>query len=240
MTISYVAQGTAAAVTTSVTPGYPAGIQTGDLLVLTVSSDGSAIGNAPSGWTETASETAAGGLRTRTWWRWHDGTTPSTTVTTTGGTKGVAYLLGYRSTEGQLQIIASTVGTDTDTTSTAIAAPGAAWTSLTGDAILAMPSMLAAAAGTFTGNATVPVVAQAGATVANTARFAARTGTNTIYYAHNYGAVTAGGTGAPTFTATAAGASAAGVAALLLIREPARRRQVPPITRTALARASSW
>lgn len=218
MTISYIGQGGAVAVTTTCSPTYPAGIATNDKLVLSVTSDGSAIGTPGVEWTEAGTETAGGGLRARQWTRDYDGSAPTVTVSATSGTKGEAHIVAYRSTLGAMTTVAATVATDTDSTSTAINATGGSWTSVTDDWIAESYAMLAPS-GAYTGSATGPAILQAGATVSTTAQFAGRTGTNTVAYGHASGTVTSGGTGAVSFTATGVGANAAGVVPMVLLHE---------------------
>ena len=233
---TYVGQGGASAVSAATAPAYPTGLASGDLLLLFVSSDSSGIGAAPAGWTSLGSVASGGGISVAVWSRPSDGTETGTqTIGVTGGTKGVSWIAAYRpATSGHTLSATLATGADTDATSTAIAAAGPSWTVALDQRLVAM--VCALAAGTFTASATGVSLTNPGATLATTARFAGRTGANALYYGHIDGSVTAGGTGAPTYTATAQGANATGMVAFVRITETASATTTPVTT----SRSTSW
>jgi hypothetical protein len=246
---SYIDQGGASAVTTATAPAYPTTVLAGDFLVLFVSSDQSGIGTpSDGGWTDQGGVSTGGNVSVRTWVKTAaGGETGTVTVNVTSGTKGVAHISRYRPTTGgnSLTAQAYTVGVDTDASTTAYSATGSSWTSVTTTDMI-MGASCVITTGSFSGNATSPTIAQAGATVTNTARFAGRTGTNTIYYGLVTGDVTAGGTGAPVLTATllmTTGTGGSGETAFVLIRELAPPAGIPRIRtarQTAVTRSRSY
>lgn len=161
----------------------------------------------------------------------------SGTVTLSGftsGTKGEASISQYGPTTpgNTLSTPANTKGSDTNTSSLAIAITGAAsFTTQVGDIIVCHVGIITTAA-TYTASATGPAIAQTGATLTNTARYSGRdTATNTVYYGHIDAAVTVGASAAPSYSATAVGtgANAAGSGAFVLIRETAATAPALPI-----------
>jgi hypothetical protein len=165
------------------------------------------------------------------------GETGSVTVACGGtGAKGVAFINRYRSTvKAPIQMVGSTTGLDSNTASTAISMTGSSLTTLLGDRIAKAMTCLAPS-GSYTGNATSPAMTQSTATISYTSRFAGRTGTNTMVYEQGDANVTAAGAGAPVFTATAAGASAGGVAGFVVLREEVN----PEVYRQAVRRSTNW
>lgn len=220
MAISYVDQGGAVLVVGTAVPAYPATVLPNDFLILHVTSDATGIGSPASGWAELGSESNAAGVWVRTFYRSAVGGETGTVPVPAAGAKGVAFITRYRDSGAtRITPVQFGYGLDTDTSSTAIAATDGSVTTAAGDVIAASMTVLAAAAGTFTAFATGPSVTQAGATVTTSSKFSARTGTNTLSYNHSTGTVTTGGTGAPTFTATAVGANAGGIASFAVLRE---------------------
>lgn len=218
---SYVGQGGAVATSTMAAPSYPASIAAGDALLLCVSTNGSAMGAAPAGWTQVDTTQVGGGIRKAVFYKIAaGGESGSVTVTgLTGGTKGEAEIIRISpSTPGNLITVTGTGWTDTDTGSTAFGGTGSSWTS-DPDCLIVSTVTALAPTGSYSANATGPDIAQAGATVNTTARFAGRTGSNTIYYALQTASVSSGGTGAPSFSATTVGANGAGAGMLVLLRE---------------------
>jgi K319-like protein len=230
VTISYVAAGSASAISTSALPGYPAGLAAGDRLVVECESDSTATPATPAGgWVLTGTSTTAGGLKATVFEKPATGSETGTLTITgfTGGTKGLASMQAWRSsTLSGPYIKAIQFLLDTDTSSTAFTAAGSSWAVATGDVISALTASLAPS-GSYSANAAGPAIAQAGATISNTARFGARTGTNTIWYNLVTAAVTTGGTGTPSFSATGVGANSAGVSAMIVLTETAPN--VPPV-----------
>lgn len=222
---TYGAAGSAVATTTSCVATAPTGITAGMPLLYPVSTNGSAIGGPPAaGWFQIGATQVGGGIRKACFGKIADGTESSVAFTVsglTGGTKGEGLIVRFN-----LGAVGDTVAfidgswVDTDTSSTALAGAGAAWTSDTNCLIFNAYTSLTTV-GTYSGNATSPTIAQAGATVVTTARAAGLTGTNTIAYGHQTASVTAGGTGAPSFSATATtvtSATAAGAGSLILLQ----------------------
>lgn len=219
MTISYVGQGGAVAVSTTAAPAYPGSLATNDKLILSVTSDGSSIGNAGAGWTEVGSMVLASGIRARQWERDYDGTTPAVSISCTGGTKGESHIAAFRSSTGNAMTAAGGgIASDSNTTTTAFVATDGSVTSEVGDWLVASWGILAPS-GSYSANATSIAVTQVGATITTTARFGGRTGTNTIAYGLASGEVTSGGTGDCGMTATTVGANAGGVAPVVLLKE---------------------
>lgn len=240
---SYVAQGGASAVTTATAPAYPAGIASGDLLLLFVSSDSSSIGSAPAGWTLLGATQTGGGMSCRAWWRTSAGTETGTqTINVTGGTKGVAFITAYRpATGGNTLTPTAFYASDTDATSNAIAMSGSSTTSAT-DNLWVFSVATVTTASTYTGSATSVSLTQTGATVSQTARFAGRTGTNTVYYGHVDAGVTSGGTGTPNYSSTAAGTgtNAAGSGVFIkVVESSAAGATVNAVAATATAAANA-
>lgn len=218
---TYGAQGGAAATTTSASPSYPTGITAGMPLILFVSTNGSAMGSAPSGWTQIGATQVGGGMRCAAFVKDTTFGSESGTVTVsglTGGTKGVAYIVRLTpGTGGDTYTFHDGGWADTDTGSTTFTGSGASWTSDTDSLVLSAYHALAPS-GSYSSNLSSPTVTQSGATVSTTARFAGRTGTNTIAYGFQTASVSSGGTGAPSFSGTTNGANAAGVGSLVLVK----------------------
>ena len=222
---SYVAQGGAVAVVTSTAaPTYPAGIAAGDLLILFVCTEVAIQGTPPAGWTVLGSGIqTGGGLSVTTWTRISDGTETGTQNVTgiTGNTRGVAWISAYHPAAAGVLNAEYRTGADTDSSSTAISASGSSWTTAVDNRFVSLTGMITST-GSYSASATGLSLTSAGSTVTQTARFAGRTASNVIYYGQSDAAVTAGGTGAPSFTATAAtatGATAAGMVAFVRISE---------------------
>lgn len=210
---TYIAQGGAVAVTTSASPSYPAGLASGDVLLMFVVSDATGIAGAPVGWTALngGAVQSGGGLSCRSWYRIATGSeSGAQTVPVTSGTKGVAWISAYRPPAGTVTVTGGT-GSDTDTSSSAYSATGASWTLAIDHMVVGMAASLAQAAGAYSGSPTGQGLTNAGAAGTHTARFGGRTATNTIAYTLSDLAITSGGTGAPTHVFTAAGANTAGV-----------------------------
>ena len=101
MAISYVGAGTVAAGTGAITVGFPAGRQTGDLLLMVIETANEAV-TTPGDWLDVPSSpqgvgTAAGTAATRLniMYRWNDGTTIVNTVSDPGN-HAVARMVAYR------------------------------------------------------------------------------------------------------------------------------------------------
>lgn len=218
---TFVADSAPAAATATAVCTYPAGIAAGDLLVMMVSSDVSAIGT-PAGFSQVGTTTTGGGTSVAIFKRTASGAeTGSVTSTITGGTKGAAVMAAYRPPAGgySLAIPASTGAIDNDTTTTAISMAGTGPITTVTDDLLAFFALAAASGGTFTGTATGTALTMPGSTIGTvTSRAAARTGTDTLYYTHRDGPVTSGGAGTPTYSAVAAGANASGSAVIFAVR----------------------
>lgn len=217
MTISYVGQGGASAVTTATAPPYPASIVADDILILWVTSDAAGIGSPSAGWTELLSETSGGGIFARVFYKQALGTEAGTVTVSAAGTKGVAYISQYRGARFPVPVSAS-FATDTDTSSTAYSATSSSLTSATGN-LLVEEAALLAPSGSYSSSNISPALSQSGATVSFTSRFSGRTGTNTIIYQHGDASVTSGGSGAVTVSGTAAGANAAGLSLVVVLTE---------------------
>lgn len=214
--------------TTSLTLGYPstpAAAASGDIIILLVGTDGSAIGTPSANtWTSLGSTQTGGGMSVHGWYLTATGTESGTlSVACTGGTKSVGTMMSYHpSTGGDVITPIGTSGSDTDTTSTAVSVTGGSITSQNADLLVSWTTILAAASGTFSAAATGLSLVQSGATMGtNTPRFGTRTATNTVYYNAYDRVITTGGTGAPTFAMTAVGANAAGSGVFMLLREAA-------------------
>jgi PKD domain len=230
---TYVAVGTAPALTTSASPGYPAGMANGDLMLMFVASDAAATPTVPAGWTQLGVTASGGGVGISTFSRTATGTESGfiTVSGVTGGTKGLVWITAYRpGTPGNLLgVSGSTTGADTNTTSTAISATGSSWTTATGDLIVTM-IMMAAPTGTFTGSATGVAMTSAGSTLGTaTGRFGGRTATDTMWHQHRDVPVTVGGTGAPTLVATAVGNNAGGMVSFVRLTETPAPPNLPPV-----------
>jgi hypothetical protein len=219
MAITRVSAGSATSVTTSAAVPYPGSLAANDLISMYLSSDSSSITTSQSGWTFQGSITTGGGVSQGVWTKLATGSETGnyTFSGITGGTKGVAWMTAFRGSVGTLSG-SPVFGADTNSSNTTVSATGSSVTSVAGDYIDALVCLFAAS-GTFSGNNTSPVISQAGATVTSTARFAGRTGTNTIVYGGIDGAVTAGATGAPSYSATTVGANGTGQVIFQLIHE---------------------
>jgi hypothetical protein len=224
-----------------VTVAYPAApVLNGDALVMFVSSNVTGIGAPANDWLPLGAETGGGGMFCRKFIRIAAGGETGNVTVSAGatGAKGEAHIARYRSTnKTPIKWVAETNGTDTNTASTAISIAGSSITTQINDVIVKSMAVLAPS-GSYTAAASGPAMTQSGATITFTARFSGRTGTNTIAYAHGDATVTAGGAGAPTFTATAVGANAGGVAGFVVLREvPAQLLNAPSV---ATQRAANW
>lgn len=232
VTPSYGSQGSVVAVTsTTAAPPYPAVVAVNDGLLMFVSTNGSAMGAAPAGWAQVGTTQVAGGIRKACFFKRATGSETGTVSVTglTGGTKGDAYIVRFtRGSSTDVINVTAAGWQDTDAASTTLTGTGASWTSSTAG-IIASSYTANAPTTSYSGNATSPTITQAGATVTTTARFAGRTGVagdNTIAYGFQTGAITAGGTGAPTFTATTAGDNGQGAGFLVLVTETAATNAV--------------
>ena len=102
MAITFVNKGTWAAGTTSISPGIPASMAAGDLMILQVHTCNQAV-TTPSGWTQattspvsTGTANAAGGTRISVYYRWWQSGDAAPTVAVTGGTVTNGIIVGYR------------------------------------------------------------------------------------------------------------------------------------------------
>lgn len=246
VTPSYSSAGSVVAVTSSTAaPPYPATVAANDGLLMFVSTNGSAMGAAPAGWTQVGTTQVAGGIRKACFFKRATGTETGTVSVTglTGGTKGDAYIVRFvRGSSVDVINVTAAGWQDTDATTTTLTGTGASWTSTTAG-IIASSHTANAPTTAYSGIATSPTITQAGASVTTTARFAGRTGVagdNTIAYGFQTGAITSGGTGAPTFTATTVGDNGQGAGFLVLVTETAATNAVvnavaAPSTAAALA-----
>ena len=222
-TPTFVTNSAAVALTTIGSPAYPATLAAGNVILLfAATGDGTSLASSAAitaGFAALGVSTG-GGESVAAWWKVSTGSeTGSIDVTTTGGTKGVAWMENWAPAAGlSLAVDAATsVGIDTDATTTSFSCTGTSFTSQVNDVIKAC-SM--ANGGTYTGTLSSWNVAQSGATLtATTGRFGARTGTNTLVYNSTDATVTTGGTGSPAFTATATGANAQGQTYLIVLRQ---------------------
>ena len=228
MTISYVDQGGAVAVTTATAPAYPTTVVAGDYLILHVSSDASGIGTPGGSWTELGTKQNAGGLFVRTFYLVAvGGETGTVTISVTSGTKGVAWISRYRSsTVAPISSVFVGYGLDTDNTSTAFSGATASFTTATDDVITESIVSLAPS-GSYTASNISPNVTQSGASLSFTSSFAGRAATNTIVYQHGRASVTTGATAAIVCTGNATGANATGVALVVVLRENVAQNYTP-------------
>lgn len=223
---THVATSAPAATSTTAVAAYPAGLAANDLLMLVVSSDSAGIGqpgtSPAGGWTQQGAVQTGGGTSVAVWVANSDGTEAgSVTTPITGGTKGATWMSAYRAAAGG-DILQATVsrGSDTDTSSTAIGVTGGTSFTTATDDLIVFAGLLAANPGgsTFSGGISAGTITQA--TMGTyTARSSARTGTNTLFYIQADRPVTTGGSAAPAFTATAAGANASGSGIFLRLHE---------------------
>lgn len=216
---TFVAVSTVVATSTTAVCSYPAGFAANDLLVMLVSSDSASI-NTPSGWTKSGATSTGGGTSVAVFKKTAVGSeTGTVTSTITGGTKGVAMMAAYRPAAGvSADIKAVSGGIDNDNATTAISITGSALTTATDD-LLSVFTLIAANGAVFTGNATGPVLSMSAGTLGTqTSRAAARSGTNTLFYALRDVPVVTGGTGNPAYTATGAGANASGAGIFFAVR----------------------
>ena len=233
MTISRVGVGTVSAVTTAALPGYPT-VASGDRLIMVTFSDSTAQPTDPATWGTGTPVASGGGMNCTVWTKIAAGTETGTVTVNgfTSGTKGASWIENYR---GSVVTPTPTIQTaaDTDTSSTTAAATGTSWTAATDDWIVGAWALLAPSA-SYTANATGPTLSNAGTSGTNTSRFNSRTGTNTVAYGGLDLAITSGGTGAPSFSATTVGANAAGMVAFVLLTEDVSATQTlaPSVVRT--------
>lgn len=218
---TFVANSTVVAVAASATCTYPAGFAAGDLLLMLVSTDGTAV-STPTGFVAAGAITSGGGASVAVFRKTATGTeTGTVTSTITGGTKGAATIAAYRPAAGEgLGVAVFTGGTDVDDTTTALSMTGGSFTTEANDLLGVFGLAVAQPAGSiFSAVVASASITQTGATLGTqTGRVGGRTGTNTLYYVLRDVAVTTGGTGAPTFAATAQGANATGAARFFAIR----------------------
>lgn len=236
---SYVNQGGVVLVTTAAVPSFPA-VTAGNLLLLVVTTDTGTIGTPDeAGFTELGTALTDGGMTTRKWSKIATGSeTGQVTVSTTGGTKGLAWISQYAPDVPGSVLTATIVtpGVDNDATSTAYSATSAgSWTLDVDNRVVGLTIMVTT--GAFTSNATSPTLAQTGATLSNTARFAQRASTNTLYCGQVDASVTTGSTNSPTLTATTNGANGTGQTIFVKITETASG--LAPIDITHVG-ASAW
>lgn len=102
MAITFVNKGTWGAGTTSFSPGIPAGMAAGDLMILTIHTCNQAV-SAISGWTQitsspvsTGTANTAGGTRLTAYYRFWQSGDAAPTVSVTGGTVSNGIISGYR------------------------------------------------------------------------------------------------------------------------------------------------
>lgn len=211
MTVSYVADGAAGVGTTSAATTLPAGIASGDLVILACTSKYTNI-DAPSGWTLLQSSNAghgsagvdSGDAYIDVYYRIYDGVWTAPTVNLTGGNSLIAKLYAWTKTAGTWDL-ASTVGSDS-TPGTSWSATGAANLSLTtDDRVFAVSSVNANDANV---RASSHAVTATGATIGSASE-KYDSGTNNGDDCSQYAAeaaVTAGpSTSAPTYTNTSVG-----------------------------------
>lgn len=220
MAITFVNNSSPVAVTTTGSPAYPASLAAGDLIVLWMSSDVTGLASTAAisaGFTVLVAPTTGGSLTTAAWVKTATGSETGTiAVTATSGTKGVSFMAAYRPDTGYTMAATSTIGTDS-TADASFLATGSSWSTATGDWVACF-LMHITPTGTYSGNDTNVLnnLSQSGATFTDTPRLLGRSGTNTLYYNFNDAAVSAGGTGAPSWgtstVATATGATATGQA----------------------------
>lgn len=227
---TFVATSPVVAVTDSATCSYPAGFAAGDLLLMLVSTDGTAI-STPAGFTTAGATTTGGGASVAIFRKVATGAETGTVASTiTGGTKGAATIAAYRPAAGEaLSVAVFTGGADTDGTTTAVSVTGGSFTTQTNDLLGVFGLVVAAAGGAFSAATTSDALAQAGATLGTqTGRIGDRAATDTLYYVLRDAPVTAGGTGAPSYAATAQGANATGAARFFAIRGAQVRANAGP------------
>jgi hypothetical protein len=95
--ISFVNRGTEVTGSTSVAPGYPAGLAAGDLLVLTVNHKATSVTPAtPTGFTFVGRNASVSGMSTVTWVRESDGTETGTVSVTGLTSSSTGVIVAYR------------------------------------------------------------------------------------------------------------------------------------------------
>ncbi|MEN6538698.1 MAG: hypothetical protein ABFC67_03710 [Mizugakiibacter sp.] len=117
MAITFVNKGTWAAGTTSISPGIPASMAAGDLMILTVHTCNQAVSTI-TGWTavtgspvSTGTANTAGGTRVSTYYRWWQSGDTAPTVSVTGGTVTNGIICGFRGVDATTPFDATPVAT---------------------------------------------------------------------------------------------------------------------------------
>lgn len=216
-TPTFVSVGTAATGTTALAIAYPASLAAGNKLLMFVQTNGSAV-STPTGWTALgtlAGDTAVFGKDST------GSETGTNAVTCTGGTVSSGYIAQYAPATGGDVLTPHVVSIiDTDTSSTAINEIGASTACVTGDAMIAGWEAVPAS-GSFSGTVTTQGLHYTGGpTIGSVAsRTNIKNTAGTMCYGLADGVITAGGTGLPSYTATAAGANASGSGYIVLLRE---------------------
>ena len=212
MSISYVANSAPQVTAAAATPSYPASIALNDCCLWYICSDSASIGAPPAGWQQIGPVVTAGGVSSAVFTKPLLGTESGTqNVAITGGTKGVTFMVAYRSSTGKMITATNTGGADADTSNNVFTCVGAAATTVAGDWIVGMTTALAAASGAFSAAASGLSLAQANAAMgAGVPRTGTRTASNTMGYELYDRPITTGATGAITYTSTWTGANAAG------------------------------
>lgn len=216
---SWVGFGTAAAVSTQVQAAFPAsGITAGCKLYYLIGTNSSitTAPAAPSGWASLGAMVNTGTQKVFGYERDADGTETGNGPLITGltsGTVGAASIICIGPTTGGNTLATSSYSTGVDSSSnTNFSATGTSQTCSTSDLLIGFDNAIAATS--FTSGATA-TLAQAGATLSQTSRFAGRTGSNTVNYNCNTASVTTGGTGAPSMSMTL---QSAGTGSALFLR----------------------
>lgn len=213
---------TAPPVTTGVAaaPGYPAGVLAGDTLVRFVTSDVAAISATVSdaGWSPVGGVFQGGLVFGRVWVKTAaGGESGAPTSDITGGTLGISWIGQYRSAGGGPVTVELSTGADANASSTAVSMTGASLTSIAGDLVATMVSMLATPGTAFVKNLQGWVIAYGTATT--TLQTIGRASVNQSTFLYVDAAVTASTTATPVLTADTNGANGTGVAAFLRLRE---------------------
>lgn len=241
-TPTFVSVGAAAVGTTSLSIAYAASLAAGNKLIMFVHTDGSAV-STPTGWTSGGSLESGGGSNTAIFFKDSTGSeTGSNAVTITGGTVSTGYVSQYAPATGGDTLTPFVSGAaDTDTTTTAINIIGASTAAVSGDAMIvgwnAVP-----ASGTFSSTATGQGLHYTNSVTITgvTSRTNNKNAGSTMCYGLADGVIGTGGTGLPSYTATAVGANASGAAYVVLLREstPARPTAAFTITGTSALTAT--
>jgi hypothetical protein len=217
ITISYVSSGSQSGGTVDPVANYPASMQAGDLVLLTVVSRASGTDiPTPSGFTAIASATGGAGsegvsdsgtVRIETFWRQVDGTEGVSVLMTAATASFITFIRLYRKTGGAWSVD-STTGSDASA-GTAWSASGSSWTVAANDMIVCSSGI------NGNGNASAPALPTltmsglSGSPVSMGNADYAATPSSDDQALHTVDAVVAGAaTAAPTFAATYASSSA--------------------------------